>query len=216
MGKNMDASNIALLDKENDIYIEIGAKLNMKFEGSNLSAESIFVGNKAGEYLVITPPSQMASIRDDLSKGSEVSVKYLYQGQILEFQTTLIELIPEPIQLILLECPKVVRQCDLRLQKRINCFISAIIEVETKVDNEEITGVIKDISKSGCRFLIQTSESAENMFKVNEELTLKCHFPGIAGEQEAFGRVQDIQKKDDGIAIGIQFSDTMWWVPPYG
>jgi len=54
------------------------------------------------------------------------------------------------------------------------------------------------------------------MFKINEELTLKCRFPGIVGEQEAFGRVQDIQNKDDGMAIGIQFSDTVWWVPSYG
>ena len=212
----MDTDNIALLDKENDIYIEIGTKLNMVIEGSKLSAESIFVGNKTGEYIVITPPSQIGSVRDELFKGNKVDIKYLYQGQILEFQTRLIEVIHEPIQLILLEYPKNVRERELRSQKRINCFVSAKIEVETEKNNGVITGVIKDISKSGCRFLIQSSKSAENMFRINELIALKCHFPGIVGEQEAFGRVLDIQKKDDEISIGIQFSDIQWWVPPYG
>ncbi len=212
----MTASNVAVLDDKNDICIEIGAKLSVEIAESNLPEESIFVGNKAGEYIVITPPSQVEPVRDDLFKGNKVRVKYSYQGQVLEFHTRCIEVVSDPIQLILLEYPEAVRECDLRSQKRINCFISAIIEVEMERNNEEITGVIKDISKSGCRFLIQTSKREENMFQMDEQICLKCHFPGIAGEQEALGRVQDIQIKDDETSIGIQFSDIMWWVPPYG
>jgi c-di-GMP-binding flagellar brake protein YcgR len=211
----MDTENIALLDEENDIYIEVGAKLNIAIEGSNLPVESIFVGNKIGKYFVITSSSQIEAMGHEFSRGKNINVKYLYQRQTLEFQTKIIEVVSEPIHLILVEYPKAVQERNLRSQKRINCFISAIIEVEIEENNEGVTGVIKDISKSGCRFLIHASKSAENIFRINEQITLKCHFPGIVGDQEALGRVKDIQKKGEEIAVGIQFSDIMWWVPPY-
>lgn len=198
-----------------DLFIEIGAKMNMIVQGSRLPVEGIFVGNRPGEYIVITPPAQIDSVSKELLGGNKVQIKYLCHGRILEFETKLIEVVHDPVQLLLLEYPKNIRECDLRSQKRINCFISAQMEVEAELNKGAITGVIKDISKSGCRILIQSSKDAEDMFRINEQISLKCHFPGVVGEQEAFGRVLDIQKKDDEIAIRIQFSDIMWWVPPY-
>jgi hypothetical protein len=215
-GKSMDTENRVLLDKANDIYIEIGSKLNFDVEESKLSPESIFVGGKKGEYIVITSPPGIEFLKDDLLKRNNVDIKYRYHGQIFVFQTKLIEVVSEPIQLILLEYPIHVRNCDLRAQKRANCFISAIIEVEPEKNNEEIIGVIKDISKAGCRLLVRTSKSAENIFQMNDQITLKCHFPGITGEQDAIGKVRDIRIKGEETSIGIHFSDTMWWVPPYG
>ena len=213
----MDAEGLIRLDKENNIYIELGAVLNVEIDGSGGgTVKNIFVGNKSNKYIVITSPSQQKSGRDDIFKKNMLNIKYLFQRQVFEFQTRFLKSISEPVPLTLLDYPKSVRPCDLRSQKRVNCFISAIIEFEADKDSGKTTGVIKNISKSGCRFLIPSSKNAENMFHINEQIVLKCHFPGIVGVQEAFGKVRDIQKDDAEISIRIQFSDALWWIPPYG
>lgn len=211
----MAKESSALLEKENEFRPEIGTRLNISAKGGKAPMESVFVGSKPPEYLVITPLQQIEFIKDLLSNGLPLAVTYLQEGRTLEFQARIMEIVHSPVELVLLEYPMTVQERNLRSHKRISCFISGTIEVEMATDGGVITGVIKDISKSGCCFLIKGIEGAEMMFQLYEQILLRCKFPGIAGEREALGKVVDIRKREDGIAIGIRFSDTMWWVPPY-
>ncbi|RLC32485.1 MAG: hypothetical protein DRH37_00445 [Deltaproteobacteria bacterium] len=209
----MNSGTLTLLDQKNDVCIETGARLNLKFEGSDREMGCIFVGGRTGRYIVLTCPPELDSGGNMPVKGSRVVARFFREGRALEFQARFVTFASDPVRLILLEYPDSVRECDLRAQKRITCFISATIEVETEDHAGVVTGVIQNISKNGCRFLIRTSQN--KVFRNDEEVTLRCRFPGIVGEQEALGRVQDIQKEDDEISVGIAFSDLLWWVPPY-
>jgi hypothetical protein len=121
---------------------------------------------------------------------------------------------------MLLEFPKVVKKSgkssEYRVQKRINCFVSVKLELKSKNKEGALYGTIKNITKKGCCYTLQNLEGENNPLQINDKIRLKCHFPGIPGEQEATGEIRRIQQKDDEIDVGIMFPETLWWVPPYG
>ena len=118
--------------------------------------------------------------------------------------------------LMLLECPNLVQIRERRSHKRINCFISAKVEFVDEKKEDAIKGMIKDISKNGCRCLFNIPKGSKDLFLINEEITVRCEFPGIPGEQEAVGIVRGVNKQDnDMMEVRMQFLTSVWWVPPY-
>jgi len=215
MEKEIKAKKVAQIDITDEIHIEIGAKVNLEIEEIEAPMSCVFVGHQADKYIAITPPARFESIRNKFFNGRKVNIKYLFRSQILEFQSNVIDISTEPIKLILLDIPEFIQRQDPRLQKRVNCFISAKLEIETKEDEPSIKGVIKDISRGGCRLLIQDSKNAEDLFQKDDNILVKCAFPGIAGEQETLGKIIDVIKNEDEISVRVQFPEVAWWVPPY-
>ena len=216
----MNIENVVPLDDKNDICIETGTNLIIKIEGIDSTVKSAFVGAKKDEYLAITPPEPFDSpIKDSLFEKKPFSIIYIYNNQMIEFQTKFLKLIDNPVLLILLEFPEVVKKLEKssehRVQKRINCFVSVKLEIKSRKKEGALYGAIKDITKKGCCYTFQNPEDAENPFQIDDQVVLWCHFPGIAGEQKAIGEVRYIQRKDKEIDIGIMFPEKLWWVPPY-
>lgn len=211
----MQENTPTILDKEKNIFIENGTTLHINIEGFESPFKSIFVGSKSDEYIVITPPFPFMSASDKISEGSIINVKYLFQGESFSFQTRFIKIASTPIDLMLLSFPVSIESGEQRSQKRINCFISAKVEFKAEEKGEVIHGVIKDISKTGCRFQFNVPETPKELFEVGEEAILWCQFPGISGEQRALGNVTDVLRLNGEVTVGIRFSTRLWWVPPY-
>jgi c-di-GMP-binding flagellar brake protein YcgR len=188
----------------------------IEIKGIDSSVESVFVGMRDGEYVVATPPSSNEK-EARLSRGDILDIKFIFKDQLLGFQTKFIEMISDPVTLMLVECPNLVQSRERRAHKRINCFISAKVEfVDEKKDNI-IKGVIKDISKSGCRCLFNVPKDSKDLFSIDEDITIRCEFPGIPGEQEAAGIVRGVNQQDviDMVEVRMEFLNYVWWVPPY-
>ncbi|MEE4111188.1 MAG: PilZ domain-containing protein, partial [Desulfobacteraceae bacterium] len=131
----------------------------------------------------------------------------------VEFRSTIVEIIDRPVRLWRIKVPTDVNTFDLRDHKRIQCSVSANIEaIHT---GQFVTGIIRDISKSGARCMFQRSAAAETAFKIDQPITLRCAFPGIPGEQSTVGTITEILKSEAELSIGIQFAKSVWWVPPY-
>jgi c-di-GMP-binding flagellar brake protein YcgR len=202
-------------DQNSTFCIESGAKLSIRIEGMKYPAEGIFVGALENEYIVIAPPVSFESMPNGLTQGQKVGVKYLSDGNIFQFQTQFIEIVSKPIRLVLLKYPKSIQKRDLRSRKRINCFIPSQIEIQHVARNDVTHGVLKNISKSGCCCVVQVKKGAKEIFNIDDQIKLKCNFPGIAGQQEVLGNVVNIQKNEFETAVGVQFVNTPWWIPPY-
>lgn len=207
----MAGKNIELIDKKNNIYVETGAEMNLAAEGLGYCGKCTFVGQKKDQFIVVTPPSNFLSLENKLLKANRIMVRYLYEGDIFEFTSKILEMKYDPLMLLLLQYPVAVEKKELRSQKRINCFIST--KMETK--NETQDGIIKDISKTGCRCFFETSKKLENALQIDDNIALSFGFPGIFEKQEIFGKIKDIRKKESALDIGIEFDNTAWWVPPY-
>lgn len=207
----MAAKNLEVIDQRNGVHIEIGAKMSLEVEDFGLNGKCTFIGQRSGQYIVVTPPPNYSALENKLRQADRIKARYSYEGDIFEFTSKLKEINYEPLTLLLLQYPVSVKKKELRSQKRINCFISTKMEV----NNVTIDGIIKDISKFGCRCVLETSAKLEKALKIEDHIALGFGFPGIFDRQEILGKIKDIRMKESRIDLGVEFASIAWWVPPY-
>lgn len=203
--------NLTLLDRQNITYIPDGTWLTITIEGQELAQKSVFVGLKDEEYMVVTAPVDDADGETPPPVGSTIGIKYIFHGQVYAFQTEVLNYTTDPIDLWTLALPESITKYEMRDYQRITCFIPAQI----KQDQAQHEGVIKDISKKGCRCILKVFKGQGNQLHLEDQIELSCFFPGIADKQQTTGVIKDINTKPDGIDIGIEFDEIVWWVPPY-
>jgi hypothetical protein len=199
-----ELEGILELNKSKGIYIDIGTTVYLEIEGVNFSVTSIFVGMLKDEFMIVTLPKRYKSVKNKLYPGNRMVVKYLFDGCVFAFQSSVIEMITNPIKALALEYPKVVQQRELRVAKRNNVVIPGKIEAK----NTEFPVVIFDLSKNGCRFKYNDSQTSITPFREGDLLRIFCQFPGHAEEIGAMACVRNTQREKGQISIGAEFQDT--------
>jgi hypothetical protein len=207
----MPDKNIELLDKRNKIYVKIGLEMSLTVEDNSFCENCTYVGQKRDRYIVVTPPPDFAAIENKLCQADPITVRYSFEGNIFEFSSKLMEIKYKPLMLLVLQFPDLVEKKELRSQERICCFISATMEINNEIQD----GIIKDISKFGCRFVFETSGKLEKALRNDDQIALAFDFPGISDQQEILGKIKDIRRNESRFDVGIEFMSIAWWVPPY-
>ncbi len=198
-----DLEGILELNKSEGIYIDIGTKIYMEIEGINFSVTSVFIGLLKDEFMIVTLPKRYKSVKNKLYPSNKMVVKYLYEGSVYAFQTSVIEMITNPIRALAIEYPKVIQERELRTVKRNNVIIPGRIEAK-KVD---FSIVIFDISKNGCRFKYHDDKTTMTPLREGNLLRLYCQFPGLSEEVAAMGSVRNVRREQDKLSVGVQFQD---------
>ena len=207
----MSNKNIELINKKNKIYVKTGLEMSLTVEDNSFCEKCTYVGQKRDQYIVVTPPTGFAALENKLRQADPITVRYSFEGDIFEFSSKLMEINYKPLMLLILQFPDSIEKKELRSQKRICCFLSATL----KINDETQDGIIKDISKFGCRFVLETSNKLEKPLRSNDQIALAFDFPGISDRQEIMGTIKDIRKKESRLDVGIEFAKVAWWVPPY-
>lgn len=197
------------MDK-NGLKLQRGALLRFVDQEKGEITEGLFIGPEDNSDFVVVPLSETMLQKKE---GESLHARCQFQGDMVEFRSTIVEIIDRPVRLWRIKVPTDVNTFDLRDHKRIQCSVSANIEALHR--GQFVTGIIRDISKSGARCVFQRSEAAENALEMNQTITLRCAFPGIPGEQSTVGTITEILKAEAELSIGIQFAESVWWVPPY-
>ena len=207
----MAGSNIELIDKKNSIFIETGTELTLTAGDNGFCEKCTFVGQRMDQYIVVTPPENFAAFEDRLLQADRIMVRYLFEGDIFEFESKLKEIKHNPLMLLLLQYPGSVEKRELRSQQRINCFISTKMEINNLTQD----GIIKDISKFGCRCVFESSRSLEKALRIEDHISLGFGFPGFSDRQEILGKIIDVRAEKGRLDVGIEFASIAWWIPPY-
>jgi c-di-GMP-binding flagellar brake protein YcgR len=194
---------IVQLDKANNIYIDIGNRVYLEIDGVNFSAICIFIGMLRDEFMIITFPKQYKTIKNQLFSGNKMVVKYLYDGSVYAFKTSVIETITSPIKAIAIEYPKVVQQRELRVVK-IN---DVVIPGKFEAKNIEFKAVVFDISKKGCRFTYKDKKSNVTALRESALLRVYMQFPGVADEIGVMACIRNVKKEHGKLSIGAEFQD---------
>ena len=197
------------MDK-NGLKLQRGALLRFVDEDKGEVTEGLFIGPEDNSDFVVVPLSETMAQQKE---GESLHARCSFQGGMIEFRSTIVEIIDRPVRLWRIKVPTDVNTFDLRDHQRIQCSVSANIEALHR--GQFVTGIIRDISKSGARCVFQRSEAAENALEMDRTITLRCAFPGIPGEQSTVGTITEILKSEAELSIGIQFAESVWWVPPY-
>jgi len=205
----MNVENIDYFDTGKRISIELGTQLQIEIEGVAFRFKSVLIGMEPDEYLIIKTPmvpsdAPFSNIKHKLSRGSQIVVRYLYKGTVFGFQSKLIEAIFTPLRLLFIEYPNIIEHYNLRSQDRVDCFLPAKI----KIKEEEKHGLILDISKKGCRYRIKAlKDEGLPSIQLDEQITLRCQFPGIEDEQVFSGKVRNINRDKEETTLGIEFHE---------
>jgi hypothetical protein len=198
-----ELEGILELNKNDGIYIDIGTKVYLVIEGVTFSVTSIFIGMLKDEFMIVTLPKRYKSVKNKLFAGNTMVVKYLFNGCVYAFQTTIIEMITAPIKALAIEYPKVIQEKELRGSKRNNVIIPGRIEAK----KAEFAIIVNDINKHGCRFKYLDSKSTAASLRAGDILRIYCRFPGFADEIGAMARVRNVRREKGQLSIGAEFQD---------
>ena len=135
-------------NKSEGIYIDIGTQVYLEIEGVNFSVTSVFISMLKDEFMIVTLPKRYKTVQNKLYPGNKIVIKYLFDGSVFAFQTSVIETITNPIKALAIEYPKIVQQRELRIAKRNFVVIPGRVEAK----KTEFPIVVFDISKNGLRF----------------------------------------------------------------
>lgn len=189
------------------LSIEVGSQLQVEIEGIPSRHQTTFLGMELFEYLIIKIPVfphkiRLGDIKHKLFPGNQITVRYLYEGSVFGFQTKLIEALFMPKRWLVLEYPEAIAQHDLRSEKRIDSFLPTT----TNIKDKETQGIIVDINQNGCRYLIKAVKDMKfPPVQMDDQITLRCQFPGEQDEQVVSGIVKNIKRDSQEMALGIQF-----------
>lgn len=196
--------------KTSGLNLKRGDLLRLVDRETDQSTEGLFIGTDENDDFIVVP---LSGKRIHLSAGGVLHGQCRVKDAMVAFTSEILEVIDHPVTLWRILEPTEIKKYDLRATTRIQCSISATIEAVYQ--GQVLTGIIRDISKSGARCIFQFNDAADNPFERDEPITLRCVFPGISGEQAVTGHVADILQEEDQWSIGIRFSESAWWVPPY-
>lgn len=198
-----ELEGILELNKSKGIYIDIGTQVYIEIEGVNFSVTSIFIGMLKDEFMIVTLPKRYKSVKNKLFPGNRMVIKYLYDGSVYAFQTSVIEMITTPIRALALEYPKVVQQRELRVAKRNSVVIPARVEAK----KTDFKVVVFDISKTGCRFKYNDNKTNITTLREGDILRVFCQFPGVSDEIGALAVVKNMKREKGQLSIGTKFED---------
>lgn len=183
------------------LNVELNNPLSIQIEGMEGHFRSILVGLVPQEYLIIRIPS-FFSDQNQLHEGKHLTVQYQSLGKIYGFSSNIVGIVDKPYPLIFLSYPEEVDNLHRRKNPRVSCYIPAIANLK----KTELKGVISDISRNGCKFIIKVPSilQLQQILVVND---IKLSFPlsGMRGMQNFQGKVRNTTQDKERIAWGIEF-----------
>lgn len=196
--------------EKHGLTMERGAVLRFMDREKNRTIEGLFIGRGGNDDVVVVP---LSAHQPQLSAGVILHGRLQSREEMVAFTSEILEVIDYPVLLWRIQMPTDVKKFDCRDNKRIQCSLSASIEAIDK--GQMLTGIIRDISKSGVRCIFQSSDAAESPFAMDDTVVLRCVFPGIPGEQATRGTITEVSQTEDQWSMAVRFAESAWWVPPY-
>lgn len=189
------------------ISLGIGVRLKMEFINPKASLMSMVVGMHQDKYIIVTTPSPFSIVQKALDLRNRILVKYIYNGKLFVFKTTLLKAIDDPHRLLFLSYPPVIRHHEFRSAKRTTTFIPCTLQLPRSRESQEYQGALLDMSSKGALWKINSKgkELLPNI-KLEDQIQLRCLLPGFSEEQSIFGYVKNIKKDQKETRIGIEFN----------
>lgn len=180
------------------LFIELGTSLLLEPEDPGRGVASELIGMQVGKYLIV----QMADPnwrKNRLMDGEPLKVKYILSDDVFCFKSHIIRTLQDPDDLLFLEYPKEVESCNIRAQKRVECFLPIRIHMEETCLN----GTIFNINKKGCLCTVDNSPLPD------DSRTNLVHLELPYGQFENLsikGEIRNSRQEGDQTRFGILFN----------
>ena len=189
------------MDKEK-FAIGLGSELNIQIEGMEERFKALLVGMEAPRYLMVRLQIP-STFRNQIDKGTVFIIRYLYFGNVYGFRSKSLGSIQSPFKLTFLSYPDSIESLNIRKAERVSCFIPTAVTLH----ENELNGLIMDISKGGVRLTIHGKNDLISDVKIDDSVGLSFPLLGLEGTQKFEGIIKSITGDKEKLSFGIEFKD---------
>jgi len=179
------------------LFIELGTSLLLEPENPGRCVTSELIGMQVGKYLIVQIADQ--NLRENrLMDGELLRVKYILSDDVFGFNSHIIRTLQDPDDLLFLEYPQEVESCNIRAQKRVECFLPIQISMEETC----LKGTIFNINEKGCLCTVDNSPLLDS------SRTNLVHLELSYGQFETLsikGEIKNSRQEGNQTRFGIRF-----------
>jgi len=181
------------------VPIELGANLLIQLPDDTTRFKATLVGMKLDEYLIIQMPA-IPGINSRLQKGIEIVKRYVMNGCVYGFVSSIMNTISSPALICFTSYPEYVEMVNMRKEKRLDCFFPT----SSKINGVVLSGAIVDISSDGCRLLLDDESSSSYMKsgRIGDRIAI---LTSAIGESPTSGEIKAVQNELGRVSLGIKF-----------
>ena len=184
---------------------EIGTELQLEIEGSDGRVRTSLVGVITDELLIVQITSQLAQLINELDELPIVTLRGISRGQAFGFKSKALSCLNEPKPLLIVSFPKSIAKQDIRRNRRVKCLLPA----KFAQDTTGISGVIADLSNSGCHFQtsIDLNDHQAAIVQLENAVLLSFQLPGKETPKTVEAVVRNTYVDKSTVHIGFEFTD---------
>lgn len=181
--------------------IETGSRMIVEFTGKK-RMNCTYVGQIQDEFLLLQVPMS-PGIRDRLRPGTFLQFRFLRDGKIIGFGADIMSYQASPASLVFISYPSDFSEFNLRQEGRVECRFPATLSIIGRPH----TGIIVDISPSGCRFVFDETP----MPKTEEKMPVSGYFSTMEGGHSYDFKGDIVMRRVRGVnkGLGIKFSGSV-------
>lgn len=146
--------NQPIANRSQRLFLELGTALQLTPEDPDRAVSGELIGMRVGQYLIVRVSEKNWPKAAPVPEES-LQVRYILSNDVLGFKTRIIRTVRNPDYLIFLAYPEDVKSCNIRSEKRVECFLP----VRMTLENQSLEAVIININKNGC--LVQVENCPE-------------------------------------------------------
>lgn len=184
-------------------FIGLGTEVRIQIPGMEERYRSRVVGLDPGRFIILTKPVTLspAVVKTSLIPGSELLVRYLYDGTVWGFKSRLIQVLSGNVQVIFVEYPQDIENYELRRAERVETYLPCrLAQGEQAVD-----GLVLDLSEAGAR----VSYKSDLEIGRNPGCEVQIQIPALKCGDSALlaGVVRTVRERGGRWILGRQFSE---------
>lgn len=185
------------------LVIPIGAEVIIHAVGLEKRFKTSFIGLIKDEYILVYLPHQQQHI--NLAPNDLLAIRYLVGSLVYGFSSTVAAIIGKPFPILFINHPESFESLSLRQDDRVQCFQ----QITIFKDEQEHLGKLTDLSKSGCRIIMDPPGKESSFPKLNPQDEIVCMFQLPDNEENLYtkGRVRFSKPHKNKVRLGIQFID---------
>lgn len=169
---------------------------------SSKRVKTEYIGLSKERFVLLSYPAakRAVTLNGYLKDGCTVIVRAVLEsggGQVIAFRQQVVSITSHPTKLLFIGFPEQVQLISLRAQPRIPTLIPAKLISE----QQEIAGIIKDVSVNGILFDVKSKENFSHLKNTTCKVTLDSKTSGVT---EFEGEICSVRARTDSVQFGIQ------------
>lgn len=195
------------MERASRLDLAIGQRLLLRFGwGDEKVATEIpceLLGYSHYEYMIVRL-QPVPGLLARLTPGALITARFLYDGGAASFQAEILTHITRPSLILFLSYPGSLNTVKIRQHKRLTCALP--VSVDTS--NGTAIGIISDISKGGCRMVMDIrGQSAARALQSGDQVVVQAML-SACGEPESINAiVKNVDQEQFRLVLGLAFSN---------